>query len=222
VVLKRGLEVPDGVAQSASGRWIAVSNHNKNAVFLYRNDGTVDRASKPDGILRGILYPHGIRFTPDETSVVVADAGRPFIHVFESSDGEWFGERTASDTIRAVSDETFERGHYSREEGGPKGIDLTQDGSLLVASCDEQPLAIFDVGAILGGTTRPVSELEATRTREAILRYGHSSRTPIRDATRLMASDSRNWVHLFFIRWVWRITAPMWAVAAKLTKKPAA
>lgn len=218
VLLKSGLEVPDGIAQSASGRWIAVSNHNKNVVFLYRNDGTLNRASAPDGILRGVLFPHGLRFCPDETSLIVADAGSPFIHVFESSDGEWFGERSDSKKLEAVGAEDFERGHYSRDEGGPKGIGLTHNGSLLIASCEERPLAIFDVRSIVGSSSRPVDEFDAICSREAIIRYGRSSNTPIRLGARLIASDLQHWAQLLFVRWAWKIKAPMWSIAKKLSK----
>jgi hypothetical protein len=71
------------------------------------------------------------------------------------------GERSATDSIQAVGADEFARGHFSRDEGGPKGIDLTHDGSLLIASCEEQPLVIFDVRAILGGTSKTIGELEA-------------------------------------------------------------
>ena len=218
VLLKQGLEVPDGIAQSASGRWIAVSNHYRNAVYLYRNDHVLDRASRPAGVLRGMRYPHGVRFSPDELSIVVADAGTPFVHVFRTGNGQWFGERNASETIRAVSDEVFLRGHSSREEGGPKGIDLTADGSLMVASCEEQTLAIFDMRGVFGATTRPAEELDATRAREALLRYARGSASPLKDAARLALGDLRHSARLLFVRFAWRLTRPLLAFTDKFVR----
>lgn len=219
VLLKSGLEVPDGIAQSTSGRWIAVSNHNKNSVFVYRNDGTLDRASAPSGILRGVGFPHGIRFSPDESSILVADAGSPFIHVFECKDGDWSGEHNCSQKLEAVGPEDFERGHYSRDEGGPKGIDLTENGRLLITSCEERPLAILDVRPILQSSRMPANEVAAISSREALIRYGRTSSSPVRNAVRLAASDLKHWAQLLFVRIVWKATTPIWAVTARFRNK---
>lgn len=219
ILLKQGLEVPDGIAQSASGRWIAVSNHYRNAVFLYRNDGALDRASKPAGVLSGIKYPHGVRFSPDERSVLVADAGSPFVHIFRSDETEWFGARTTSEKIQVVGDDDFARGHFSDDEGGPKGIDLTHDGGLLIASCEERPLAIFDTRAMLRGTSRPIAQLEAIRAREAVLRYRSASTNPIRNAARLAVGDLRHWAGLSAITARWRIASAVSTVRRRLGKR---
>lgn len=143
-VLRQGLNVPDGVTYSHSGEWVAISNHYENAVYLYRADeiGVIDR---PAGMLRGIGYPHGLSFTPDDRALFVADAGAPYAHLFAAKDGDWSGNRIPASSIKIIDDETFARGHYNPEEGGPKGLTVSPDGTLICLTCEEEPLVFFDV-----------------------------------------------------------------------------
>jgi len=62
VLLRKWLDIPDGVAVSLDRRWIAVSNHSTHDVLLYENVPSLNEHTDPDGILRGALYPHGLRF----------------------------------------------------------------------------------------------------------------------------------------------------------------
>jgi hypothetical protein len=48
-----------------------------------------------------------------------------------------------------MDEETFERGHYSRAEGGPKGIDVHPTGGVLAVTAQHLPLAFFDVSGSL-------------------------------------------------------------------------
>jgi hypothetical protein len=42
-----------------------VSNHTTSQVFIYANASALNENSDPDGILRSVCYPHGVRFTSD-------------------------------------------------------------------------------------------------------------------------------------------------------------
>jgi hypothetical protein len=149
VLLQEGLDLPDGVAFSPSARWIAVSNHNTGSVLVYRNKGSLDRWTKPAGHLRGAGYPHGVRFTADGQFVFVADAGSPVVHVYFAIGGGWRGTRDPMVSLRVLNEEAYRRGRTNREEGGPKGIDIDGGMRVLATTCWEQPLAFFDLRAML-------------------------------------------------------------------------
>ena len=147
-LLAKGLDVPDSISHSHSGEWLAVSNHNKNAVFIFKNDNSLDEESEPIGTLQGMSYPHGLRFSHDDRYIFVADAGAPVVHVYKMDHRCWSGEHFPVYDLRIMDDETFSRGHVNPEEGGPKGIDLSSDDHVLVASCEEEPIVFFDLRKI--------------------------------------------------------------------------
>ena len=82
VLLSKDLDIPDGIAQSADGQWIAVSNHNEHTVRVYRNSISLSSSSEPNAILGRINYPHGLRFSACGQYILIADAGLPFVHIF--------------------------------------------------------------------------------------------------------------------------------------------
>lgn len=147
-LLANGLDVPDGISHSHSGEWIAVSNHRRNAVFIFKNDSSLDEESEPIGKLRGMSYPHGLRFSHDDRHILVADAGAPLVHVYKMDHRRWSGKHFPAYGLRAMDNEVFLRGHVNPQEGGPKGLDLTSDDRILVASCEEEPIVFFDVRKI--------------------------------------------------------------------------
>jgi len=149
VLLQRDLEVPDGVAIDPQRRWIAISNHDTHTVLLFENRPGLDRDTRPAGVLRDLNYPHGVRFTPDGTHILVADAGSPYINVYARGTGSWKGTRGPVSTFRVMDEETFLRGHFHPTEGGPKGIDFDRAMNLLVTTCTHQGLAFFDLRAVL-------------------------------------------------------------------------
>ena len=77
ILLHKHLDVPDGLAFSADGRWLAISNHNTHSALIYDRTRPLDKDAEPDAILRQVLYPHGLRFSRDGRSLFVADAGAP-------------------------------------------------------------------------------------------------------------------------------------------------
>ena len=97
-----------------------MSNHNTHSVLLYERSQLGEDAD-PVGILRGVNYPHGIRFGADDAYLVVADAGAPYVHVFRPSDDGWDGVSYPAATITVMDDDTFLRGRYNQHGGRAEG-----------------------------------------------------------------------------------------------------
>jgi DNA-binding beta-propeller fold protein YncE len=157
VLLKKWLDIPDGICVSREKLWIAVSNHGTKAVLVYENNASLNVLSGPVGILRRTNYPHGLRFTSDGRFILVADAGSPHVNIYETNDSDWRGVRDPLLSFRVLKNEDFLRGRHNREEGGPKGIDINNANNIFVTTCESQPLAFFDLAAVLesscfGGT----------------------------------------------------------------------
>jgi hypothetical protein len=155
VLLHAGLAIPDGVTVGADHRWVAISNHDTHSVLLFRNEAGLHPATTAHGVLDGVGYPHGLRFTGDGSAVVVADAGAPYVHVYRRGDGTWDGARRPARTIRVMDDDTFERGRHNPQEGGPKGLDIDGTGRLVVVSSEHQPLAFLPLARLLGTAGSP-------------------------------------------------------------------
>jgi hypothetical protein len=149
VLLRKWLDVPDGVCVSRDRQWLAVSNHGSHCVLLYEYAAHLSPAADPDGMLRGILYPHGVRFTSDGHHVFVAAAGSPYLHVYAQNGDGWRGVRHPAASIRIMDESLFLRGHSSPAEGGPKGIDIDAGQNVLAVASECRPLAFFDLSAIL-------------------------------------------------------------------------
>lgn len=149
ILLSKGLDIPDGVAVNRDRRWIAISNHNTHSVLLFENTRQLSRHSEPAGILRNVNFPHGLRFTPDDNFILVADAGGAFVHVYAKKGGGWHGIHDPITSLRVMGTETFLRGRYNPMEGGPKGIDIDNEMNVLVTTSEHQPLAFFDLPEVL-------------------------------------------------------------------------
>ena len=86
--------------------------------------------------------------SPVTIHLYVTDAGRPFLFKYRQPADGWRGTLPPAAVARVLSEEVFLRGRLNPQEGGAKGLDLTRDGSLLAVTCEEQPLAVFDVAAL--------------------------------------------------------------------------
>jgi hypothetical protein len=153
VWLRRSLDLPDGVAASPDGRWIAVSNHNEHVVLVYdRTEEVGPDERRPAAVLRGARYPHGLRFTADARHLLVADAGTPHVVVFRAgADAPADRWRTAAypmAAVRVLDDVTFAAGHRRPDEGGPKGIDIDPSGRVLAVTTEQRPLGFVDLAAV--------------------------------------------------------------------------
>ncbi len=161
VVVSTGLDIPDGVAISASGRWMAISNHSTHEVFVYAYGADVDPETPPVGVLQGANYPHGLRFADDDRYLVLADAGLPFVYAFCAPDGDWSGRRSPTNTLRVMDDASFNAGRYNPQEGGPKGIEVVAASRLVVVTSEHQGLGFFEFADVIGPdrvTRLPTSE----------------------------------------------------------------
>lgn len=155
VVAHRRLELPDGLALSDDGRWLAVSSHDSSVVLVYAYP-TTGADDEPACILRGVRCPHGLRFAFDDRRLLVADAAAPYVHVFESDAGRWADVAYPASSIRVFDDNTFARWRRNRYEGGPKGIDVLLRDDVLVVTCQGTTLAFFDLAR---GTNDEASDL---------------------------------------------------------------
>lgn len=161
VVAQRWLDLPDGIAASADGRWLAVSNHNTHDVLVF-DAATLTPDADPVAFLRGMAYPHGLRFASADRVVVVADAGSPYVDVFARPGESWSGAAYPSVSFRVMDEQTFVRGHHTPREGGPKGLEVDMRNGVLVVTAEELPLAFFDLElALEAGTQRPGADLVA-------------------------------------------------------------
>ena len=154
VLLSRGLHYPDGLAVSADGEWIAVSNHAAHIVMLYQRSSALHEDSEPGCILRGVCYPHGLRFSPDGRRLFVAGTGRPYVHVFARDGQMWRGVQYPAVSVRVMQEHVFrQHPRYDQGDAGSKGIDLDPDGDVLAVTSTYQPLAFFEVAAMLDRST---------------------------------------------------------------------
>jgi hypothetical protein len=171
VLLERGLDIPDGVCVSPEGGWIAISNHNSHEVFLYQRTPALDVHSEPDGVLRNVICPHGVRFTRDERHVLVADAHAPYVNVYERRGGGWAGVHDPVRMLPVLDWRTYLRGRSNPQEGGPKGIDLDPGMRVLACTTEFQTLAFFDLAQVLAAKH---SGVESRRRRYVQWRVAHA------------------------------------------------
>jgi hypothetical protein len=143
VAMRRGLDIPDGIALSRAGDWIAVSSHATRNVLLFRNRPLLGPWSRASATLEGAGFPHGLRFMADGGHILVADAGSPFVNVYRRPPAGWRGRLEPHVKWQVLSGLEFAAGRKSLEEGGPKGLELTPDGRALAISCESVPLRFF-------------------------------------------------------------------------------
>jgi DNA-binding beta-propeller fold protein YncE len=210
VLAAKLLDLPDGLAVSGDGRWLAVSNHDGHNVFVYAY-ATLDEHSDPVAILRGARYPHGLRFDAGGDRLLVADAGSPVVHVFERGPHGWSGARYPSATMTVVDEHAFALGNRNPREGGPKGIDVHRDTNVVAVTCEQQRLAFFDADAASG-------ERDGGGGADALLGY---ELLVLGDVAHLRedAAEARARLAELFETKAWRLTAParrLYAVARRV------
>lgn len=162
VLLRKWLALPDGVCASRDGWWIAVSNHSTHGVLLYERSESLNEESSPVGVLRGVSFPHGMRFSADGRHLFLADAGAPFVHVYACDGQGWHGTRMPAASIRMMDEQVFRLGRKNSQEGGPKGIDFDKSMTVLATTCEYQPLQFLDAAAVFAAASSgsPVMEVE--------------------------------------------------------------
>jgi hypothetical protein len=145
------------------------------------------------------------------------------VHVYASDEDGWWGVRNPVASIRIMDESQFLEGRVSRDEGGPKGIDVDAGSNVLVATSVLRPLAFFDIRAILeaasGRKDAPASDPPAAQSNSAVGIGGDLGEKSRRDQRAL---DVRYELHVLeegqatkkmfdYMRnsSSWRITAPL-------------
>jgi hypothetical protein len=213
VLLQKYLDIPDGVSVSPHRRWTAVSNHTPHNVLLYESSRALDADSGPDGILRGVHYPHGLSFSADGRHLLVADAGAPNIHIYAQNSDEWRGVFHPVATLRVMTDETFMRGRRSLAQGGPKGLVIDGGSGAVALTSEFQPLAFFDLTALLQHTTADGGAPDGrTLAMDYELRLLHERQQTAKAIAAV--------VRTFENSTSWRITAPLRRLKTTLRRSP--
>jgi hypothetical protein len=148
ILIENRLRIPDGVSISGDGAWIAISNHVDGEVLVYGNTASLQRRTPPTAVLRGLVCPHGVRFTSDGR-ILAADAGSQYLYVFENKTGRWNGVHEPTTSVRVVDDEMFYSGRYDSREGGIKGIALDNDDRVLITTHKRDVLGFYDLKRLL-------------------------------------------------------------------------
>lgn len=130
----RSIFHPDGLAFSGCGGWLAVANHGKQTVAIFRRDdkrnaaGTLAFHRRPAAVIADprFRYPHSVAFTPDTNHLLVTNAGANYLCAYAPARG-WFGRTGWSQSpvaqILVHDDDAFrEVNTANKMEGGPKGI----------------------------------------------------------------------------------------------------
>ncbi|PHS71054.1 MAG: hypothetical protein COB23_02005 [Methylophaga sp.] len=168
VLIKKGLDIPDGISISPNKKWAAVSNHYTGSVLIYRLSPFLNRFTSAAGTLIDIAYPHGLRFSADGKKLFVADAGSQYLHVYESDNEDWSGTHKPLKSIKLVDKAAFLKGRINTEEGGLKGLDLINNDQLLVTTAQHQVLKFYAVNALLD---IPISSVEQYLVKEKMKYY---------------------------------------------------
>jgi hypothetical protein len=148
-LLHARLAIPDGLAISRDQTWLAVSNHGTSQVLVYRLSSDLDVHSDPAAVVDGVDCPHGLCIAPDGRSLLVADAGSPYVHVFQAGNADFAAGDLLHRKVRVLDETTFLRGRGNAQEGGIKGLDISANGAIAVTTCEQQPLAFFQMADFL-------------------------------------------------------------------------
>jgi len=121
-LLRRGLEIPDGIAPSHDGCWIAVRNHARNNVLVFDAARRLDRHNLAVAVWRNANYPHGLRSTADDSHILAADAGAPLIHVHHRQAAGWKGACDPNRSAVVLDTLIFQRGWHPPKRVAPKAL----------------------------------------------------------------------------------------------------
>jgi len=149
VLIKRGLNLPDGISISQNKKWIAVSNHNTGTVLIYRLSLFLNRYTAPSAELTDIAYPHGLRFSTEGQMIFVADAGSQYLHIFECNDNNWNKNHKPRQSVKLVENVIFAKGRVNPQEGGIKGVDIANQNKLLVTTAHHHVLDFYAISTLL-------------------------------------------------------------------------
>ena len=142
-LLRKGLEIPDGIGVSASREWLVVSNHVPGTLLVYKNTPDLGASSDPVAELHGMDCPHGVRFADRDRKIIVVDSADPTLCVYTCGVDGWSGIYQPDKVVQVLDQDTFQLGRYNDEEGGPKGIDIDETSGVLAMTCEHRPLTFY-------------------------------------------------------------------------------
>ena len=102
------------------------------------------RCLRPPRVTSPIISPRS-----DGNYLFVADAGAPYVHVYGREGADWVGVRSPLVSWRVLDQETYLRARVHPTEGGPKGIDIDDDMTVLAVTSALETLNFFDLRPIL-------------------------------------------------------------------------
>jgi DNA-binding beta-propeller fold protein YncE len=124
---------PDGLGFSSCGRWLAVANHGKHTVSIYRRRTRLLSWRKlrygPEPVTviddTTLCHPHSVAFNPGTNHLVVTNAGANYFSVYEpigrGRNLRW--SRSPSLKTAVAPEAAFtEVNARNKMEGGPKGV----------------------------------------------------------------------------------------------------
>lgn len=147
LVARQGIEIPDSAAVSPDGRWLAVADHDHSRVLMFalgEGEAAGDGEAAAVGQLEdpALKFPHGVVFDRSGTILLSTDAGGRDVHLFHAPGGDWRGGKSAGvSRVDGVAEAAFVRVQAETPdavrhlEGGPKGIDVSRDGRVVVTTC---------------------------------------------------------------------------------------
>lgn len=166
VLIRKELDIPDGLCVSRDRKWVAVSNHSTGTVLIYKLNLDLNRRTPPYGVLEGIVCPHAIRFSKDGNFLFVVDSASAYFHIYKATNGDWSATRKPYKTVRILTDDMFIDGRYNAQEGGIKGLDINFRDNILVVTSEHLPLAFYDVDEFMRMPAVQVDEEIAEKSRE--------------------------------------------------------
>ena len=133
VLRHRSIFHPDGLGFSRCGTWLAIANHGKQTVSIFRRrksilgNGKLRYGPWPVTVIADprLHYPHSVAFTPRTNHLIVTNAGANYFNAYAPRQG-LFGTRWSPVPVSQViahDDAVFrEVNTADKTEGGPKGV----------------------------------------------------------------------------------------------------
>jgi hypothetical protein len=111
-----------------------------------------------------------------------------------------------------MDDAAFRQGNLNSEEGGPKGIDVSPDGQLMVVTRADQPVAFFRTSVVLDDHAPGAAEQDGGDVelhREALLRFAVSAHRRAGADEEHIGGETRRELEALVGSRSWRLTAPL-------------
>lgn len=140
---------PDGLAISRNGKWLAVANHGRHSISVFRrnNNNNGEFSFELESVIkdRSIRYAHSVAFTPRHNHLLLTNAGANYVNIYRtnvSKDGHTTWTNVPSQQLLTGNDIEFSKiNARNKMEGGPKGIAV--DGRTIALCRPESGLSLY-------------------------------------------------------------------------------